>query len=435
MARIDLDLREIDILMQMNAYKAAEEIYMYGKNVEGSNGGSLSISQIATTSERSIVPQYDAFYRFYDDNTFVDKSIRAALRGDGIWSGEQRRTIVLKSSQAIVMFFGGLQAAYEAVSDCSASVQSRSTGGSSKTDAWDRAAAFFVGSLEGTEPNGSSDGYLFYSLAQEQCEAFGTCDDDTATVEVNEKLIDLLYSGRGAVLGNSCNGLRKVAEELSTLLLVPTIQGALITSIRLSENIVANSSLRRAEAYVYSRALLPIVDDINRDAASVIAKNMGDRSPASVKHISSDVFSAFASVYPGMGVDCELIGETDGFDPCAGVVYGSSSAGSRTMWILVGVAIAGLLVGAWFFRRRLQGKKSLPENNPKFVASPGEFNNHSMNLLEKAFSNNTAPNTPEETSRLTGGFSDPEIHAICDDDDFDEAEALKSRIDSTPDII
>jgi hypothetical protein len=434
MARIDLDLREIDILMQMNAHKAAEEIYMYGKNVEGSNGGSLSLSEIATTSERSIVPQYDAFSRFYDDNSFIDKSIRAALRGDGIWSGEQRRVLVLKSLQAIVMFFGALQAAYEAVSDCSTSAQSRSDG---KTDAWDRAAAFLVGSLEGTESNGSAEGYLFYSLAQEHCEAFGTCEDDTAAVEVNEQLIDLLYSGRGAVLGNSCNSLRKIADELSTLLLVPAIQGALITSIRLSKQVEKKSSLHRAEAYVYSRALLPIVDDINRDAASVIDKNLGDRAPASEQQIAVEVFSAFANVFPGMGVDCELIGETDDFDPCAGVVYMSSSSGSATTWIIVGIAIVTFLagVGGWFFRRRLQGKKRLAENNPKFIVSAGEFNNHSMNLLEKAFSNNTAPNTPEETIRLTGSFSNPVIDVVDDDDDFDEAEALKLRIDSTPDII
>jgi hypothetical protein len=186
---------------------------------------------------------------------------------------------------------------------------------------------------------------------------------------------------------------------------------------------------------VYSRALLPYVDDINRDAASVIDKNLGDRAPASEKQIAAEVFSAFANVYIGMGVDCELIGETDGFDPCAGVVYGSSSSGSATTWIITGVAIGAFLAGGWFYRGRLQGKKRLAENNPKFVVSAGEFNNHSMNLLEKAFSNNTAPNTPEETTRLTGSFSNPVIDVVDDDDDFDEAEALKSRIDTSPDII
>eukprot|EP00980_Cylindrotheca_fusiformis_P024658 scaffold12195_cov126-Cylindrotheca_fusiformis.AAC.2 len=432
LARIDLDIREIDILMRMNAYKAAEDIYMYGKNVEGSNGGSMSLSQIATTSERSIVPQYDAFSRFYDDGSFVDKAIRAALRGDGIWNKEQRNLLVLKSLQANVMYFGALQAVYEAVSDCSATVQYRSSGG--QTDAWDRAAAFLIGSLEGTEPNGSAEGYLFYSLAQEHCMAFGTCDDPNATVEVNQRLIKLLYSGRGAVLGNSCNGLRKVADELSSLLLVPTIQGALITSIRLTGTKPLSKPIRRAEAYVYSRALLPIVDDIDRDASSVIEENLGDRSPASTKQIASHVFSAFAKVYPGMGVDCELIGKTDDFDPCAGVVKGASSSGA-TLWIIIGVAIAVVLAGGWCFLRRHQGKKRLPENNPKFVVSEGEFNNHSMNLLEKAFANHTAPNTPEERSRLTGGFSEPEIKLVDDDDDdFDEAEALNGR-DSTPDII
>ncbi|KAL3938414.1 MAG: hypothetical protein SGBAC_006676 [Bacillariaceae sp.] len=435
-SRIDLDLREIDILMQMNAYKAAEETYMYGKNVENPNGGALSVSNIATTSGRSIVPQYDAFTRFYDDKSYVDKIIRAALRGDGIWSGEQRRVLVLKAAQTIVMYFGALQAAFEAVSDCSSTVQARSS--TTKSDAWDRAAAYLIGSLEGSEAFGTPEGYLFHSLAQEHCEAFGTCASSTGAVDVNNQLIDLLYAGRGAVLSGSCPGLQKVAGELSSLILVPSIQGALVTAIRLTESNTATAPMRRAEGYVYSRALLPLVDDVNRDAAGVIEKNLGDRMPAKGTQIASEVFSAFSSVYPGLRVDCELIGHIDGFDPCSGVSKDteSSSFGSILLWIGVGAGVLFLLGALIFFCLKKQGKESLPENNPKFVVSAGEFNNHSMNLLEKAFTNNrTAPSSPEETNRLTGA-TDPSIDIISDDDDdFDEAQALKSRLDSTPDII
>jgi len=434
-SRVDLDLREIDILMQMNAFKAAEETYLYGKNVENPNGGTLSLSNIATTSGRSIVPQYDAFTRFYDDKSYVDKIIRAALRGDGIWSGEQRRILVLKAAQTIVMYFGALQAAYEAVSDCSTTVQSRSS--ASKSDAWDRAAAYLVGSLEGGEAYGTPEGYLFHSLAQEHCEAFGTCESSTGAVDVNNQLINLLYAGRGAVLSDSCAGLQKIAGELSSLILVPSIQGALITAIRLTENKAATAPLLRAEGYVYSRALLPLVDDVNRDAAGVIEKNLGDRRPAKGTQIASEVFTSFSSVYPGIGVDCELIGHIDGFDPCSGVTKDKKSLSTSSILLWSGVGVGGLLLLAAliFFCRRKQDKEGLPENNPKFVVSTGEFNNHSMNLLEKAFSNNkTAPSSPEETNRLTG-TTDPSIDIISDDDDFDEAQALKSRLDSTPDII
>lgn len=391
------------------------------------------MSNIATTSGRSIVPQYDAFTRFYDDKSFVDKIIRAALRGDGIWSGEQRRVLVLKTAQTIVMYFGALQAAYEAVSDCSTTVQSRSS--AAKSDAWDRAAAYLVGSLEGTEYSGTPEGYLFYSLAQEHCEAFGTCASSTGPVDVNDRLVDLLYAGRGAVLSDSCSGLQKIAGELSSLILVPTIQGALITAIRLTENNAATADLRRAEGYVYSRALLPLVDDVNRDAAGIIEKNLGDRTPAKGTQISSEVFSAFSSVYVRLGVDCELIGDIDGFDPCSGATTDdkSASAASVFLWGAIGAGGTILILLGFYFIVRKQEKDRLPENNPKFVVSAGEFNNHSMNLLEKAFSNHTktAPSSPEEKDRLT---TDPSIDVI-DDDDFDEAEALKSRIDATPDII
>ena len=50
---------------------------------------------------------------------------------------------MLKASQVLVMFFGALQAVYEAVSDCSSTASLRSAGSS---DSWDRAAAMLIAS-------------------------------------------------------------------------------------------------------------------------------------------------------------------------------------------------------------------------------------------------------------------------------------------------
>jgi hypothetical protein len=419
--------------MQMKADKAAEDLYVYGKHVEGSNGGSLSLSEMATTSERSIVSQLDSFTRFYDDNAFIDKVIKASLRGDGIWNDEQRQLIVLKSLQVNVMYFGVLQAAYEAVSDCAPSSTTRSSIGST-TNAWDKTAAMLVGSLEGTETDGSPEGYFFHSLAQEHCEEFGTCGSVKNAAEVNLRLINLLYSGRGAVLGNSCAALRKITGELADLLLIPTIQGALMSAINLSKS-GSKNNIHRAEAYVYSRALLPLVTDVDRDAAATIEKNLGDLAPNSEKQIASEVFSAFAKVYPGMGVDCKLIGSTKDFDPCEGVVYGmTGSSSAATTWAIIGTVIALGLLAIVVVRRRQ--KRDLPENNPNFKYSDkGEFNNHSMNLLEKAFANNVPSSPDEATNRLTTthGFSSPSI--AVEDDDFDEVQGLTTGPVSDFDII
>jgi hypothetical protein len=431
-ARLDLDLREMDILLQMQAYAAAEDIYLYGKHVKGDNGGSLSLSELATTSERSIVPEYDSFVRYYENDAYADNIIRSALTGtasgDG-WTDAQRRTVILKSTQIMVMYFGVLQAAYEAVSDCTTTASLRS-GGSSES--WDRAAAMLIGHMEGIETNGTKEGYMYYDLAQEHCKEFGTCQNDNTGVAVNDRLITLLYSGRGAVLGNSCKGLRKAADEISSLLLVPVIQGALVSSIRLSKSNDPDAALHRAEAYVYSRAILPLVDDASRNAATKIDTNLGVPGPTNTKNTASEVFSSFAKVYPKMGVDCDMIGESSGNDACTGVVYESGMEKS-TLWIIVGAVAAFCIACCCYIKMRSKKKKAKPENNPEFVQSDGELN-HSMDLLEKAFSSNTRPRTSQsaETVALTEGMLDA---SPTDDEDFEEATALKSRMGSSPDII
>lgn len=418
--------------MQMKAYRAAEDLYLYGRHVKGSNGGSLSFAQLATTSERSVVPEFDAFVRYYENDSYADTIILSALSGDSKfgWTDAQRRVVVVKSVQVLVMYFGALQSAYEAILECSSTAALRSAGSS---DSWDQAAAMLIGHLEGTETNGTAEGYMYYDLAQEHCKSFGTCQEDNTGVAVNDELISLLYSGRGAVLGNSCGGLRKAAGEISTLLLVPAIQGALISSIRLSESGDLNAALHRAEAYVYSRALLPLVDDANRNAATTIDNYLGFPAPQSTKQTASEVFSAFAKVYPQLGVDCEIIGDSAGFDACAGVVYKTGIDG-RLMWIIIGVSVGLCVAGCLVMASRSRSLKKLPENNPKFVTSDGELN-HSMDLLEKAFSTNTRPrtSTPTETVPLA-----EDLHTDAsppEDDDFEEAQALTESVEGPPDII
>lgn len=206
------------------------------------------------------------------------------------------------------------------------------------------------------------------------------------------------------------------------------IQGALLSATKLSQSNVDDANLLRAEGYVYSQATLPLVNDANQNAAKTIKTYMGMSAPSSTSSTASEVFSAYANVYPEMGVDCELIGVTSGNNACTGVVYDD---GASLVWIIVGVVL-GLCVccsGAWYCRSRKKVAK-LPENNPKFVASENGELNHSMDLLEKAFSSNSRIAQSGETAPLA-----EDMHYDAspgEDEDFEEATALKS---SRSDII
>jgi hypothetical protein len=434
-ARLDLDIREMDVLMQMKAYDAVLDLYTYGKHVKGPNGGSRSLFQIATTSQRAIVPEYDAFVRYYSNDGYADQLIRSTIDTSATsFTDEQRRFIVVKACQVLVMYFGALQNAYNAVSECSSSSQLRSIG---NTETWDKVAAELIGHLEGTKTDGSVEGYMFYDLSQEHCVEFGTCQADVTGVEVNDELVSLLYTGRGAVIDNSCQAIRKAADELSSLLLVPIIQGALSSAIGLSKG---EDERLRAEGYVYSRALVPLVR--KRDAANKLEEYLGATPPRNTHNSASAVFSALATAYPDMGVDCNMIGEAAGDDPCSGVVTGVSD----TVWIIVGVLGGLLVIGCCFFfyRRRRRATSNLPENNPKFVESQGELN-HSMDLLEKAFASthHVSPTTTDRdsTPRTLSPHSETEaLNAFhdaspVDDEDFDSVPSLSARLNADADII
>ena len=427
----------MDVLLQMKAYNAVDELYTYGKHGRGSNGVSISIGQLATTKHRSIVPEFDAFIRYYTQDTYADDIIRTALDPLQLsWTDEQRRTVVIKATQVLVMYFAALQNAYEAVSDCNGQTLESSR---SSSDSWDRAAAMLIGSLEGTKKNGTVVGYMFYDLAQQHCSDFGTCLDDITNVDVNEELVSLLYTGRGAALSNSCRALEKAADELSSLLLIPIIQGALSTSMVLSNG---ENLQQRAEAYVYSRALVPFVR--KRDAANDLEFYLGNPAPSDKRHTATKTYAALATAYPDMKVDCQNIGMANGINTCSGVVYVSDY-----IWIVLGV-VGGLLLACCcggFFFFRFRRKTVQPENNPRFIPSGGELN-HSMDLLEKAFSSkrsHTPPlsdDTDEEIEALnrhyidsraddmkndTDTYSDEnDTDTFSDEGDFDEVVGLTS---------
>mmetsp|Transcript_11764 Transcript_11764/g.27275 ORF Transcript_11764/g.27275 Transcript_11764/m.27275 type:complete len:438 (-) Transcript_11764:272-1585(-) len=437
----------MDILLQMNAYDAVKELYTYGKHVRGANGVSISIGQLATTKHRSVVPEFDNFVRYYSTDTYADDIIRAAIDSskldfDDNWTDGQRRTVVIKATQVLVMYFAALQNAYEAVTDCEAQ-KGKSTRSS---DSWDRTAALLIGSLEGTAKNGTVDGYMFYDLAQQHCKDFGTCVNDDTYVHLNEELITLLYTGRGAALSNSCRALEKAADEISRLLLIPVIQGALSNSMVLSTE---QDLQKRAEAYVYGRALVPFVR--KRDAANDVDFYLGNPAPSDKKHTAMKIYAALATAYPNMNIDCEDVGIANGIDTCSGVVYVSDY-----IWIVVGVTIGFLLAcvcALYFFCTRRRRKSSKAENNPRFFPSNGELN-HSMDLLEKAFStrrsltpDSSHGDTDEEIEALNRKYIDSRSEDLdhpgetfSDEDDelsdhFHEVVALTSGRDLIPDII
>ena len=436
-SRLDLDMKQLDILLTMKAFTAAENLYTYGKHVGDVDVGSMSLFHLATAPDRKVVPEFDLFIQYYkkeykEPHLYADQIIRAALQNSNDqWSDAQRRIIVLRSAEAMVMYFGALQYLYLAVSECDTSTHVSRDDGFSEN--WDRGAALLIGSLEGEKKNGTNEGYMFHELSQRYCEAFGTCSQSDSGVTVNDDLVSLLYMGRGAALSNSCSSLQKAAGEIAGLLLIPIIQGALHSATQLSEPTTSEPDLARAEGYVFSRAILPLVASASTGAARIIDEYLGVPGPSTTQKTSSAVFSAFADVYVKMGVNCKVIGTIDGINPCDGVL---EDTGVDLVWIVSGsvLGVSVLVLFGFILSRRRERFSMLPENNPRFIVPiTGELNhfdelndlNHSMNLLEQAFSpSRTTPHFSASTL-----LQEDMVYDASAEDDFDEIQSLKDSME------
>ena len=415
-AHLDYDIQELDILMQMEAYSAAEELYLYGKHASTGNEDdrtALSLSYLATSSGRSIVPQFDAYKRFYDGNEkYADTIIFGALRAaDG--ASTERRMIVARGSQYMVVFMAVLQAMNEAISSCQSSSDNR---GSSSAQSWDRAAAFIVGHMEGSDEGGSRTGRMLWGLAKQQCREFGTCSSIVdGSAEVNDQIVSLLYSGRGAIVSGSCSALRKSARELTPLLQVPLIQAALSSTFELAKS--SSSDYRNrvwAEAYIYSQAILPLIEDANRDSAEIVASNLDFSGPALSGGVEA-VVSAFAKSYSGMGIDCQEIGTSNDFDACTGVVQGKS--GREKVGVIFGILIGCLAAVGTVLLLRSKRRHKTQQEAPVFVIPKGELN-HTSDLIMKP--PESVIRQDIETDGLTNKYNDTD--AADADGDASEAE-------------
>ena len=124
---------------------------------------------------------------------------------------------------------------------------------------------------------------------------------------------------------NNCEALKKSTQEIEALLQVPLIQGTLRYALA-NEKRGANKSKGLAEGFVFSRSILPYVEEANGKAGRVIQTNM-DFVNDPVPDGARAVFRAFAEAIPNMSnVDCEKVGVVDGI---GGVCDNNSSSSAR----------------------------------------------------------------------------------------------------------
>lgn len=173
----------------------------------------------------------------------------------------------------------------------------------------DRAVAFWIGSLEGTD--GAGAGVLSYALAMGRCVDFKTCGDNGDALEgaaaATSKLLESLNSTRASLTIDDCDTATDHVNDAIASMYIPVIQSALLYAHRQDDgNGFETTEKEEGAGAVFASAVLPLVAACNTDDAEIIYETMKNNRDFSVNF--SDVKGLFEKNYECLGVTCEDIG-------------------------------------------------------------------------------------------------------------------------------
>jgi hypothetical protein len=200
------------------------------------------------------------------------------------------------------------------------------------SEAWDKAVAFFVGSLEGVDggndPNGKPGsggtyGNQLYALADKRCDDYRTCSasGDTANrgtpSKANILTIGLFQQGAAAIYAGDVDNARKIIKNINTQAAVPLIQATLRYAWRLGQGSTKDKEV--AEGGTFAAGALPQLWKCDKKAAKLVLKELqiGSDRVNSGKTSFSKVLNAFECNYECLGITCDQIGalyDGDEFD-------------------------------------------------------------------------------------------------------------------------
>jgi hypothetical protein len=175
------------------------------------------------------------------------------------------------------------------------------------TEPWDMAIATYAGSMEG--PEGTGQGYLLYSLADQLCTEFATCGDKNEDIEgtsgVNLKIIQQFQSGRYNLEVGNCKLAEIIKRRIVQFMTVPLIQGTLRSAYRLQTTQYRYSQEEKGRAAAFVASILPDVYACSHMDASILYENM---KLSSTMPNFADVKKALERNYECMRITCEEVG-------------------------------------------------------------------------------------------------------------------------------
>ena len=173
--------------------------------------------------------------------------------------------------------------------------------------AWDRAIAYYTGSLQSS--TASNSGNLLFNLANEECTQFKTCSGSgTSTsgeANVNIEIFENFRGGQTSIREGDCYVATKLKDSIVRLMTIPLIQGTL----RYAHLLATEEDYWEpygANGAAFASAVLPLVHSCDPSAAQTIHDNLRTQNRPNVDFFA--VKRALERNYPCMQVSCHQIG-------------------------------------------------------------------------------------------------------------------------------
>lgn len=324
---LDRDILAIRKMTHMGANDAAMDYYMYGFNARRSETDYITLHELATSPDRSVVTnQFGIYTSYFGSDDYADKIISNVLNSVApfdLASEPQRAELVAGYLNEMVMYMAVLQKLYQAAQACD------SDKGQSQQNL-DQAVAYYVGSIEGISDGGLDGGQLLYAASKALCSNFSTCIEEKNSA-VNQKLLAKFGEMIVSIQLGACAEVQTALETVvEPLLPVPLIQGSLhyaVVNSKLSQG-STEASLGAADPFALS--MTPFVDNVNSDAGAKLLTNLQFRSDLKpVADQPGAVFDIYRTTLPEMALDinCEDIGQYANFGSvCPGGAPGPTPA-------------------------------------------------------------------------------------------------------------
>ena len=297
-AMVDLDVRTIGTLVEMNADTAAHDIYHWGRfSKSGSDGGYYPLQKYALGTAHPSNAVAAAFVNQFGQTHPSDNIVDNAINGTGAFQSllsSTRRVIAEASMVTVLLHIYAIDSMYEAIDKCS-------------IEPWDRAVAALTGWAEGTD---NAKGLLFMSIGRYLCSRHATCEvanaaspDHGQDAKVNKLIMLEFKSGRDAINEGLCAEAKGHITKIETLILTELVDA----TAYFAQQVVANpsNSDNQADLYAIAWALIPLITDTN--AQQTMRNNVGLSVNSLSQQMVDQVLAALKTVVTEANIDCKLL--------------------------------------------------------------------------------------------------------------------------------